>query len=105
MMLSKVYCVHLVNALGYDVLFQDVDVVWYRDPLPYFHSPESRDFDFYFQDDGAHTNRYAPYSPNSGFYYVRYNDRTRYFFEVFLRMGELILGKNYCLLRMLLTLY
>jgi len=93
MMLSKVYCVHLISALGYDLLFQDVDVVWYRNPLSFFQNrDESGDFDFYFQDDGAHSNRYAPYSPNSGFYYVRQNDRTRYFFEVFLRMGELILG-------------
>ena len=50
MMLSKVYCVHLVNALGYDVLFQDVDVVWYRNPIDFFYSPQSNDFDFYFQD-------------------------------------------------------
>jgi len=50
MMMAKVYCVHLVNALGYDLLFQDVDVVWYKDPVSYFHSKESKDFDFYFQD-------------------------------------------------------
>jgi len=50
MMFSKVYCVHLINAMGYDVLFQDVDVIWYKDPLPFFHQPESGDFDFYFQD-------------------------------------------------------
>jgi Nucleotide-diphospho-sugar transferase len=50
MMFSKVYCVHLVNALGYDVLFQDVDVVWYRNPIEFFHNSESGDFDLYFQD-------------------------------------------------------
>jgi Nucleotide-diphospho-sugar transferase len=50
MMFSKVYCVHLVNALGYDVLFQDVDVVWYRNPIEFFHNKESGDFDLYFQD-------------------------------------------------------
>lgn len=50
MMMSKLYSVHLINALGYDLLFQDVDVVWKRDPLEYFHSPESGNFDFYFQD-------------------------------------------------------
>lgn len=50
MMLSKVYCVHLISALGYDVLFQDVDVVWYRNPIEYFQSEQSGDFDFYFQD-------------------------------------------------------
>jgi hypothetical protein len=54
--------------------------------------------------DGAHSTRYTPYSPNSGFYYVRYNDRTRYFFEVFYRMGELIMGKFpfcFCVLQLL----
>jgi Nucleotide-diphospho-sugar transferase len=50
MMLSKVYCVQLVSALGYDVLFQDVDVVWYRNPTEYFQSEQSGNFDFYFQD-------------------------------------------------------
>ena len=42
--------------------------------------------------DGAHSTRYTPYSPNSGFYYVRNNDRTRYFFEVFMRLGDQIMG-------------
>jgi hypothetical protein len=57
MMMAKVYCVHLVNVLGYDVLFQDVDVVWYKDPLPWFKSEQAKDFDIYFQDDGAHSVR------------------------------------------------
>jgi hypothetical protein len=48
-----------------------------------------------FVEDGAHSSRYAPYSPNSGFYYVRQNERTKYFFEVFIRMGELIVGKSH----------
>ena len=56
MMLSKVYCVHLISALGYDVLFQDVDVVWYRNPIEYFQSKQSGDFDFYFQD-GTYNQR------------------------------------------------
>jgi hypothetical protein len=73
MMMAKIYSVHLVNTLGYDVLFQDVDIVWYKNPLSFFESPEeSGDFDIYFQDDGAHTDRYAPYSPNTGLYFVRF---------------------------------
>ena len=33
-MLAKVYCVHaVVSVIGYDVLFQDVDVIWYKNPL------------------------------------------------------------------------
>lgn len=93
MMMAKVYCVQLINMLGYDLLFQDVDIVWYKNPVGYFHPdniPTIGDFDLYFQDDGARSSRYAPYSPNTGFYYVRHNDRTEYLFSVFLRMGDLI---------------
>jgi hypothetical protein len=51
MMFSKIYCVHLVNTLGYDVLFQDVDIAWYKDPIEFFeNSDRSGNFDFYFQD-------------------------------------------------------
>jgi hypothetical protein len=68
MMMAKVYCVHLVLTMGYDVLFQDVDLVWYKDPLPYFATPDLQQWDVLFQDDGARTARYAPYSPNTGKY-------------------------------------
>jgi hypothetical protein len=33
MMFAKVYCVHIVSQLGYNFLFQDVDVIWYKNPL------------------------------------------------------------------------
>ena len=57
----------------------------------FFKNPtDSGDFDIFFQDDGARSVRYAPYSPNSGFYYVRCNERTQSFFNVFIRMGDLI---------------
>jgi hypothetical protein len=56
MMFSKVYCVHLISVLGYDVLFQDVDVVWYRNPIEYFQSEQSGNFDMYFQD-GAYNEQ------------------------------------------------
>jgi len=92
--MAKVLCVHLVNQLGYHVLFQDADVVWYRNPLPFFWNESATsmyDFDMYFQDDGAHSVRYAPYSPNTGFYFVRNNERTQYFFSTFVKMGDIIL--------------
>lgn len=51
MMFSKIYCVQLVNFLGYDVLFQDVDIVWYKNPIDFFaNSDKSGLYDFYFQD-------------------------------------------------------
>ena len=89
MMLAKVYCVHLVSLLGYDLLFQDVDVVWYDNPLPYLKANTTTDL--IFQDDGAHSPRYAPYSPNSGFYFCRHNARTEFFWSTLARAGDEIL--------------
>jgi hypothetical protein len=92
MMMAKVFCVQMISTLGYDLLFQDVDVVWYKNPLEYFHNSSNpdTDFDIYFQDDGNHALYYAPYSANTGFYYVRNNEKTRYFFNSFLLAGDLI---------------
>ena len=93
MMMAKVICVQMVSALGYNMLFQDVDIVWYRNPLEYFQDKNSPiyHFDIYFQDDGGHSVRYAPYSANSGFYFVRHNARTEYFLTSLLLAGDLIL--------------
>lgn len=90
MMMAKVICVQMVSALKYSILFQDVDIVWYKDPVKFFENTHE-DFDLLFQDDGGHSVRYAPYSANSGFYYVRYNARTEYFFSSLLLAGDLIL--------------
>jgi len=86
-------CVHLVSHTGVDFLFQDVDITWFKDPREYFHDEKQKDhtFDIYFQDDGARSLRYAPYSANSGFYYVRNNDRTQYFLTQLMLSGDLIL--------------
>jgi len=93
-MMSKVYCVHMVNALGYDLLFQDLDLVWYSSPLDYFDSDKvDPNFDMYFQHDGKHHPlRFKPLAANTGVYFVRHNARTEYFFSVFVRMGELVLA-------------
>ena len=92
MMYAKVLCVQLINYLGYDVLFQDVDMVWLKDPMELFHdenSPLSK-FHILFQDDGVRSVRYAPFSANTGFYYVRFNQKTKYLFISLLYMGDLI---------------
>jgi len=93
-MVAKVYCVHLISQLGYDLLFQDIDIVWYKDPLLWFHSEEpdhpAKNWDMIYQDDGARHLFFAPYSANTGFYFVRNNRETQYFFSQFLTMGDLI---------------
>lgn len=92
-MMAKVYCVQMVNALGYDLLFQDVDMIWYRDPIKFFID-DKNEFDMYFQDDGNHAAFYAPYSANTGFYFVRCNDKTRHFFSSLLLSGSLIISTS-----------
>ena len=94
-MMAKAYSVHLVNELGYDILFQDVDVVPLRpNVLDYFQQQQKEDgiddFDMYFQYDHNPNENQAPYSANSGFYYVKYNQRTNYFLSMLVRMGDLI---------------
>jgi hypothetical protein len=92
MMLSKVLCVQMVSALGYNILFSDVDMIYYKNPIEMFedlHSPLA-EFDMLFQDDGGHSVRYSPYSANSGFYYVRHNAKTEHFFSALLLASDVI---------------
>jgi hypothetical protein len=89
-------CVLYPLLLGYDVLFQDVDIVWLttdRDPLEFFQnkSSELSHFDVIFQHDGSNSLRYAPYSANSGFYYCRANKKTQYLFTSLLYHSDLIM--------------
>ncbi len=99
MMLAKVYCVHLVSMLGHDLLFQDVDIIWYKDPLEFFHNNEGdnhenplENYDIIFQDDGNRGLYYAPYAANTGFYYVKNNPKTKSFFNSLLFSGDMILS-------------
>jgi hypothetical protein len=66
MMMAKVYCVHLTLSLNYNILYQDVDIIWNTNPLSYLLSENLNHWDMMFQDDGSRQSRFAPYSPNSG---------------------------------------
>jgi hypothetical protein len=93
MMYAKVLCVLYPLLLGYDVLFQDVDIVWLnseKDPLEYFQN-QSSNLDVIFQHDGSNSLRYAPYSANSGFYYVRATKKSQYLFTSLLFHADLII--------------
>lgn len=93
-MMSKVYCVHLISTLGYDLLFQDVDIVpYHKKYLENFvaASRNAGNYDMYFQYDHSMAAQYLPWSANSGFYYAKSNPKTRYFFSVLLRLSDMIL--------------
>ena len=80
MMWLKLYSVYLPIRLGYNVLFQDADLVWFKDPFEYFHS-NFLDIDTLWMDDGARSERFTPVYANSGFYYLRNTLRTRSFIQ------------------------
>jgi hypothetical protein len=87
---AKIRAAQLVSVLGYDFLFQDVDVVWFQSPLEYFNKIVNDSFDIYFQQDGVVSKYNTPYGVNTGFYYVRNNERTNYFFTSLLLSGDTV---------------
>lgn len=94
--LRKVVAVHLVNLLGYDLLFQDVDMIWFKDPLQLFQDQNHTlfQFDVMFADDGARWVLTLPYSANTGFFYARYNERTRHLFRSWLFHLDILYANN-----------
>lgn len=70
LMFQKTAIVHDVLCLGYDVLFQDVDMVWRKDPVPYLLDEAAVDFDARFMYDGRNA-LHAPLHANTGFFLLR----------------------------------
>lgn len=91
MMMSKVQCAYMISSLGHDFVFMDVDIVPYRfDFLDHFLS-FSKGYDMVFQYDHSKEPIYQPWSANSGFYFVRNNQRTKNFLALLMRSGDMIL--------------
>ena len=92
MMWFKTTSVFLAIEAGYDVLFQDVDLVWMKDPIPYLRGLNA---DISFMDDGARTPRYTPFFVNSGFFFVKNNERSRFFQEKMMKCGASEIGRSH----------
>ncbi len=68
-------------ALGVDVLLQDVDIVWRRNPIPYLRNKAGIEcWDFMFHKGAVHP-RFQPLYYNSGFVYARSNEFSRLTWE------------------------
>lgn len=66
---SKVSCVSMLLGAGYPVLFSDADVVFLRDPLPWF--PDEHLADFAFQSDtSSEVDSKSPTLLCSGLYFA-----------------------------------
>ena len=90
MMWYKCFSIYLILREGYNILFQDVDLIWLRNPFEYFQEILAKEnqsaitrglnpLDALLSDDAQRSLRYTPFFANSGFYYLRSNLRTRYF--------------------------
>lgn len=88
----KTTSVYLALSAGFNVLFQDVDLVWLKNPFKYLVGLNQ---DIVFMDDGQISPRYTPYYVNSGFYFVNHNARTMYLFEKMIKCGASEIGRSH----------
>jgi nucleotide-diphospho-sugar transferase len=70
LMFQKTAIVKDVLDLEYNVLFQDTDVVWFKDPMPYLLGPSNLDYDARFMYDGVN-KIHLPLHLNTGFFFLR----------------------------------
>nr|XP_043639836.1 uncharacterized protein At4g15970-like [Erigeron canadensis] len=78
MMWRRIDFLRTILDLGYNFLFTDADIMWFRDPFPHFH--EDGDFQIacdYFRGDPTNLNNL----PNGGFTYVKSNNKTIQFYK------------------------
>eukprot|EP01039_Chlorochromonas_danica_P009418 gene9418-10405_t len=80
MMWYKSFSVWIMLKLQFNVLFMDIDIIFFRNPLDFFAQADPNNgVDVFLSDDGQRSLRYAPFYANSGFYYLRSNDKTIFF--------------------------
>jgi hypothetical protein len=92
---AQALAAQILSLIGTNFLFQDVDVLWYRDPLEYFANKTNEEVDIYFMEDGQRSQQFPPYGANTGFFYVKSNTRTRHLFTNFLSIADNTLsGRN-----------
>ena len=91
-------------SFGFDVLFQDVDIVWSRNPLDEFSSGPEQQMDLFFQYDGGSSLQQSHYA-NSGFVFTRNNKRTKLFWEEAYSMAHMFRTQQKLLRPLLLHHY
>ncbi len=76
-------------TLGASVLFQDTDLIWFKDPFMYLEESQEH-YDIQIMYDGPNPNG-KPIYGNTGFIYLQSNDITKALFETALRNSAAIL--------------
>ncbi|KAL5724806.1 hypothetical protein ACHQM5_008022 [Ranunculus cassubicifolius] len=78
LMWRRINFLRTVLELGYNFVFTDADIMWFRDPFPYLDAPDEIQIacDFYNGNPKDEGNR-----PNGGFNFVRSNETTINFYK------------------------
>ncbi|CAA6673433.1 unnamed protein product [Spirodela intermedia] len=78
MIWRRIYFLRVVLEMGYHFIFTDADIMWFRDPMPFFY----KDCDFQIACDRFNGNPDdRTNSINGGFKYIRSNERTIKFYK------------------------
>ncbi len=81
LMFPKSAVVQDLLSMGFNVLFQDVDLVWMKDPYDFLHDTERSMLDVQFMYDGPNPI-YAPLNVNTGFFFLRNTAHSRKFWQL-----------------------
>ena len=81
LMLAKTMVVQDILRLGYHPLFQDIDVIWRKDPLEFLRHSVRESLDAQFMYDG-HNWIYQPLHVNTGFFLLRNAAPARQFWRL-----------------------
>jgi hypothetical protein len=70
--IAKIVAARMVLESGYNVLFSDVDIAWKKSPVPFLPT----DVDLAIQSNTGENVFSLEHEPNTGFYFLRSNDRS-----------------------------
>lgn len=101
----KVTVVEKIVDWGFNVLHSDVDVVWFRDPLPYFLGPALANVDVATStdlitssnpegDEGLEVAVFQHCNVNTGVYFVKCTQAGKYFMAQWAGLRERLRGDN-----------
>jgi len=85
-------CLQYLYNVSFFLFFCISELIFWQ-KLDYFNElkKENDGFDVYFQNDGSTSLRFRPLSANSGFFFVRNNERTKNLFKSLLIGGDRVL--------------
>ncbi|KAL3534875.1 hypothetical protein ACH5RR_003336 [Cinchona calisaya] len=91
MMWRRIEFLQTILEMGYNFIFTDTDIMWFRDPFPQFY-PDA-DFQIacdYYRGNPSNLNN----APNGGFTYVKSNSKTKQFYRFWHESRNLYPGNH-----------